>query len=413
MEHPTPLRWPVLLLALCFQALPCLSVAPTDSVEISLLTCSPHHEVYALYGHTALRVCDHTTGEDIAVNYGVFSFDQPHFVTRFIFGLTDYQMGVCSFEQFCREYAMEGRSVVQQTLDLTADEKARIVAALIENARPENVVYRYNFFYDNCTTRVRDMVMSHIDGKVRISPIFEINPTFRSLTHEMNADYPWARFGNDILLGVRADRSTTQKEREFLPLRLQKDFSRARVDRKDGTRRPLVLREEVVVKGGPQVVEEGFPLRPRTCFLLLFASTLIITLAEFLLHRRMWVFDALLLVVCGLAGVVLMLMVFSQHPTVQINLQFFILNPLPLILAWPVVSRERKGKRHWWWQTWGVLCLVFFFYGFWQDYAEGMVFLALSLLLRCIVNYYFVHRAPTNTSKSELQGENGAIKLAL
>ena len=403
MLHSTTLRWPALLIGLCLRVLPCLGIAPTDSVDISLLTCSPHNEVYALYGHTALRLCDHTTGEDIVVNYGVFSFEQPNFVTRFIFGLTDYQMGICPFVEFCREYAMEGRTVVQQTLGLTADEKASIIAALMENARPENVVYRYNFFYDNCTTRVRDMVKSHLSGKLRIKPIFEIKPTFRSMTHAYTADYPWARFGNDMLLGVRADRPTTPEERQFLPLRLMQDFTRAQVDRKDGTRRNLVSSGEVLVKGKPLKAKESFPLRPRTCFILLFVITLAITFAEFKLHRRMWVLDALLLVVCGLAGIVLTLMVFSQHPTVQVNLQYFILNPLPLLLAWPVVRRERAGKCHWWWKTWGVLCLFFFFYGIWQDYAEGMVFLALSLLTRCVVNHFFMHRGSSNTPKYVLK----------
>lgn len=403
MLHPTSLRWPALLIGLCLRFMPCLGIAPTDSVDISLITCSPHDEVYALYGHTALRVCDHTTGEDIAVNYGVFSFEQPNFITRFVFGLTDYQMGVCPFVEFCREYAMEGRTVVQQTLDLTSEEKAGIIAALLENARPENVVYRYNFFYDNCTTRVRDMVTSHLNGKLRIMPIFEVRPTFRNMTQKYNADYPWARFGNDMLLGVKADRRPTPEEQQFLPLRLQQDFSRAQVKRKDGTVRPLVSSEEVMVKGGARLKGESFPLRPRTCFILLFVITLVITFAEFKLHRRMWVFDALLLVVCGLAGIVLTLMIFSQHPTVQINLQFFILNPLPLILAWPVVSNERRGRSHWWWKTWGVLCLFFFFYGFWQVYAEGMVFLALSLLTRCVVNHFFIRRGSSNIPKYVLK----------
>ena len=113
MKHDKIRHWLLFLLACCLSSTPCKGITPTDSVDISLLTCSPHEEVYALYGHSALRLLDHTTGEDFAINYGVFSFEQPHFVARFVFGLTDYQMGVCPFKLFYDEYAYEGRSVTE------------------------------------------------------------------------------------------------------------------------------------------------------------------------------------------------------------------------------------------------------------------------------------------------------------
>ena len=109
-----------------------------DSVEISLLTCSPHDEIYSLYGHTAIRYQDHSSGADYAINYGVFSFHKPYFVLRFVFGLTDYEMGVQYFDDFCREYIYYGASVTQQTLNLTDNEKKKITDALLKNYLPEN-----------------------------------------------------------------------------------------------------------------------------------------------------------------------------------------------------------------------------------------------------------------------------------
>ena len=216
--------------------------AGLDSVKISLLTCSAGDEVYSLYGHTAIRYTDEKYGVDEVINYGVFSFSKPFFVLRFIFGLTDYEMGIMPFEMFCAEYRSEGRSVIQQDLNLTRGEKAAIRDALIANYRPENRVYRYNYFYDNCTTRARDIICDNINGKVRYPGQQQPYPSFRSLIHKFNDEHPWARFGNDMLLGVKADKKTDQSEHQFLPFFLMKDFDKAEIIGADGKPRPLVTK---------------------------------------------------------------------------------------------------------------------------------------------------------------------------
>ena len=132
-----------------------------DSVEVSLLTCEPGTETWSQYGHNAVRWHDKQRGGmDVAINYGVFTPDAPYFVLRFILGLTDYQLGVVPFELFCAQYEYEKRAVCEQVLDLDNADKEAIFSALQVNMRPENVVYRYNYFYDNCTTRARDLLVS-------------------------------------------------------------------------------------------------------------------------------------------------------------------------------------------------------------------------------------------------------------
>ena len=138
-----------------------------DSVEVSLLTCEPGTETWSQYGHTAVRWHDKQRGGmDVAINYGVFTPDAPYFVLRFILGLTDYQLGVVPFGLFCAQYEYEKRAVCEQVLDLDNADKEAIFSALQVNMRPENVVYRYNYFYDNCTTRARDLLVSHLHGQV-------------------------------------------------------------------------------------------------------------------------------------------------------------------------------------------------------------------------------------------------------
>ena len=161
--------------------------AATDSVRVSLLTCAAGGEIYSLFGHTAIRYENYTRGIDAVFNYGMFNFNAPNFIFRFALGETDYQLGVTDYEHFAAEYNYLGRDVWQQTLNLTEEEKERLIALLTENYRPENRVYRYNFFYDNCATRPRDQIERAINGTLQYADNMTANSTgisFRDLLHK-------------------------------------------------------------------------------------------------------------------------------------------------------------------------------------------------------------------------------------
>ena len=383
----------LLLVALFMQPLCAAATQPRpsdnpvlDSVEISLLTCAPHDEVYSLYGHTAIRIQNKVQGSDLVVNYGMFSFQKPFFVLRFVFGLTDYEMGIEPFENFAAQYAFYGSRVIQQTLNLTPEDKAAILAAIEENSRPENIVYRYNFFYDNCTTRARDILTRHIAEKVRYAPCKEGETTYRKLVHGCTENQLWTRFGNDLLLGFLADCKLNRRQEQFLPDNLRHDFDKAVVVDAQGKTRPWVQSTSIAVAAeAVPAVPSSFP-RPRVVLALLFALTLFITGVERKTRRRQWGFDALLLLVSGLAGVILLAMAFSEHPTVNFNFQILVLNPASLFLCYHTVKMRKKQPSKRYWQALGVCTLLFFAGGFIQCYAEGMYFLALSLLIRCAVN---------------------------
>ena len=375
---------------LCIAALFCSTVCRgevtkgTDSVEISLLTCEPHPAIYSLYGHTAIRVQDFRTGDDFAVNYGVFDFNTPHFFLRFSLGRTDYCMGILPFSLFCSEYRSYGSGVIQQVLNLTDSEKEKILAALRENYLPENRVYRYNYFYDNCTTRARDILLNNLERQlVKPSPSDSVE-TYRSMIHAYNNDYPWARWGNDILLGFQSDKNTTHEERQFLPFNLCNDFDHMQLLCADGTHVKLVKQKSYIVAPGIQEQEPGFPLRPSVCALILLALSIIITILEFACKRWFWLYDTLMMILTGVCGLILTLMLFSSHPTVNLNLQILMMNPLSLILAYSVARRACRRELHWWWKMWTVLIVLFLIGRLLQCYAEGMMILALSLLLRCV-----------------------------
>ena len=371
-----------------FIALICLFIATTasaqdegrhsmDSVEIGLITCSPHEEIYSLYGHTAIRVHDLRNNADLIFNYGVFNFKTPHFATRFIFGLTDYELGIAPTMPFLQYYADWGSQVTEQVLNLTTEEKQKIMEALTINYRPENRIYRYNFLYDNCSTRPRDIIENNLNNKITYNPRADYSPTYREIIHKHTARHPWTTYGIDLLLGVKADHHTTMREQEFLPENLRYDFDHATIER-NGQQVPLVKERRQLVPPGVQVIKEDFFLSPTICAILLLVLSIFVFLYEHFTKKTQYLFDILLMLTTGLTGLVLFIMIFSEHPTTSFNLQILILNPLSLLFIWPVLKKRRTA-----WFTLNMLLTMGFLLGrFWQDYAEGMEIVALCLLLR-------------------------------
>lgn len=348
-----------------------------DSIEFSLITCAPHDEIYSLYGHTAIRYHNLSTGADSIYNYGVFNFKAPHFVLRFVFGLTDYELQRIPSQWFFPYYAEWGSQVTEHKLNLTNDEKQNLMNALRKNCLPENKVYRYNYFYDNCSTRPRNIIEASLNGSVIYQSQPDYDPTFREIIHQHTTRHPWAAFGNDILLGIKADAKTTQREQEFVPDNLRRDFEKALVDR-NGVTSPLIKECRIIVRPGVQMVDNSFPLTPFQCAIILLIVSLLIFIYEHFKQTTLRYYDALLMLSTGLAGLILFVMIFSQHPTTSINLQILVLNPVSLLFI-PAVIRRRKTR----WFTISMICTCLFFVGaFWQDYAEGMEIVALCLLLR-------------------------------
>ncbi len=356
---------------------------PMDSVEISLLTCQPHDEIYSLYGHTAIRFHDTRQGSqmDAAFNYGVFDFKKPHFVLRFVFGLTDYELGAYPYKLFLAEYRHFGSMVTEQVLNLTSEEKRQLREALRENLEPGNNVYRYNYFYNNCTTKARDIIERCINGKIEYAARKDYMPSYREMVHEMTRNHPWAQFGNDLLLGIQADQPTDTRQQEFLPYNLMYDFDHAQIY-ENGRYRPMVKERRVAVPSGVQIIRDGFPLSPTVCGILLTLVALIIFLIEWKKKCAFLAWDLLLMTVIGTIGIILTMMLFSQHPTVSLNLQILLLNPLPWFFLWPVI-KKRKTR---YWMISGVLALLFLIGAAFQTYAAGIQSLALCLLMQCYIH---------------------------
>jgi hypothetical protein len=350
-----------------------------STISISLLTCQEGKESYSLYGHTAIRYVNREQGVDVAVNYGIFDMSQSNFVVRFIFGLTDYMMGVQPFNEFCQTYAYERRGVIEQELNLPPEDKMRIVKTIEENYKPENRNYRYNIFYNNCTTKARDVILGPMNVTFKRQAD---GPSFREMLGECTWMHRWTRFGNDLLLGLKADRPTTVSEQQFLPFNLKDDFDTAVI----GDSIPLVKTTREVVPEFKDSIE--FPrFKPLSLVIIIGLMIFSVIIIERYFHKNFWWFDALLMLVVGLCGLVLTAMIFSQHPTVNLNLQILLLNPLALIGVYAAFRDRKGGRPHWFWRFY-IICLILFAIGsFFQNYAEGMLGLALYLFFKIYGKY--------------------------
>lgn len=367
------------------------SMTNPDRIQISLLTCSPGKEVWAQYGHTAIRYYDKESGEDLAINYGIFSLDQTYFIPRFVLGMTDYRMGVQPMDMFLAQYSYEGRGVVEQVLNLSAEDKEVIYKALQENMKPENVVYRYNYFFDNCTTRARDMLVNHLHGKV-VYPPAEEDATFRSMIHKWNNKYEWSQFGEDLLLGVNADRKTTKSEQQFLPENLRSDFDKARYNGK-----PLVKKTNILLDAETEVAEPVFPLSPLSIALIFAVISLAMMLFSYRRQQVYWAWDLALMLTSGLMGIIFFVMIFSQHPCVSLNFILLFFNPLPLFFLYSTI----KKKKVIWWKIWGVLIILGLFGSLFQEIPLPILIVASFLLLHCIVHLRINKAVATTVSSSK------------
>lgn len=315
----------------------------SDLATLSLITCSPGPQIYALFGHTAIRLVDPTRGLDIVFNYGMFNFNKPNFYLKFIQGATDYELGAYETKYFLPEYRERNSSVTEQMLNLTTVEKQQLADALFVNYQPENREYRYNFVYDNCSTRPRDKILSVIKDKVVYDYVSEPQ-TFRNWVGTYTGENTWAKFGIDMLLGREADELSTRWSSMFLPEVLCREFGAVKIIAHDGTTRSLVNAEKIIVPRQDSIVKTNFLQLPITVTLTVLLLGVFLIFYEKRRKKYYKIIDSVLLIVSGLAGVIIFyLMFFSVHPLVHSNFNLLWCNPLNVLVGLFLWNRKLRS----------------------------------------------------------------------
>lgn len=330
----------IVILLLC--PLKSWGVEKRDSVVVSLITCWPGSDVYELCGHEALRVRGVAGGMpvDTVWNYGVFDFNTPNFIYRFVKGETDYLLAGYPFEWFLPEYQATGRKVVEQDLNLTQDEALRLVGMLREEGKPENRTYRYNYVRDNCATRILDRIDS-VAGKKVVYPDKINYGSFRKAMRHYHRDYPWYQFGIDLALGSGIDVPISGREEMFIPVEMAGKAAEARLP--DG--RPLVSATRVLNQGVLNATLPPTPwyLTPLTFAWIIFAISVFTAFWMWKSSKIAKVVYSVWFGICGLAGCLIAFLVFvSEHEATSPNVLILWLNPLQLILAFTVWSRRAR-----------------------------------------------------------------------
>jgi hypothetical protein len=298
----------------------------SPSAKISLIICAPGDEIYSYWGHAAIRVDDAIYGKDIVFNYGLFDFMAPHFYWRFAKGETDYQLGIQRMNSFIRGYLEDQRKVTEYELLLTPAERESLYNALVENYKPENRVYRYSHFADNCATRLRDQIEKAVGGKIKYDTTGDKKMSFRDLIDLYVQDNSWDGLGIKLALGLPTDRISTFSEKMFLPDYLGDDMSRAVVER-EGQTSPLTG-EPAVLFDAPLWQRSFSPTSPAVVILLVFLGVLALTMLERRNKTRYHWLDITIFIIFGIAGMILYFTTFiSVMPSTKWNLN--------LLWAWP------------------------------------------------------------------------------
>lgn len=345
--HPAKRLLPLLV---CLLA--CAARAQQPPLRCALLTCSAGTDAYTLFGHTALRV--QGAGFDLAFNYGQFSFQSEHFIYRFVKGQTDYELGAEDYDRFVGRYTRQGFTVREQELLLDEEARERLLALLLKNHEPENRVYRYNFLYDNCTTRALQVIEQAVGHELDFAASADTLPlTHRQILHPLTRPQPWLAFGIDMVLGQEVDRplvGSLWRQRLFIPARLA-----------EGLRAAGLTGEEVVHEPTrPMERANDFPIPPHSAALLLLFAAIAVSWHERKYGSAMnWAgcaLDVALHLLQGVAGIVVAFLFFlSEHPAVGSNWLVVCLNPLAFVLVAQDLRLKLTGRPLWRLGRWDVV----------------------------------------------------------
>lgn len=356
-------------------------VEPSEHAILSVLTCTPGPDLYSVFGHTAIRYQDSVDGHwvDWVFNYGTFQFSDDFYV-KFARGKLDYMLSVSPFYEFQMEYLQSGRGIFEQVLRLNAEEKKNLVFLLQENYLPQNRTYRYDFFYDNCSTRVRDIIQKATGNQCQFTYEYARPFTFRQAIQNYLDYMPWSDFGIDIALGLPCDKVMGRSEGMFLPDSLMHELNYTAL--RDGA---VSNREEEML---PQEFQPS--VSSRFTPLAVFALFMVLSLALGYLRLRKGVHivitDRIALLVAGIAGLlVVFLWFFTDHTATRYNLNLLWANPICLLFVFKSVS----GFQGWWrkllmFYTLGLVVMLAGWFFLPQKLHLAIMPFGLTLLFYCV-----------------------------
>ncbi len=365
----------------------------SEETEISILTCSPGPELYTAFGHTAIRVEDPNSELDRVFNYGSFNFNIPNFYLKFVRGQLNYQLALEKYKSFERQYSRDNRDVYAQVLNIDYEQKKSLYKYLIWKSQPENKYYLYDFFFDNCATRVRDVLKDEF-GDSLLLPEKDYEKTLRQMLNPYLASRPWMHLGINSVIGTPSDQAVNTHLAIYLPDNLDTVFTNSFLITKDG-KIPFVLERRHVIKKNDTGVQLSFYKKyftPKITFWLFFILVLIFTIIEFFRKSKNYIFDFILTFIFGLAGMIILLTWFGTiHRAADTNLNVLWALPTHVVVAFFILKKKKPSFLKLYFLIVGIYNLLII--ATWstipQEFDLAILPLILTLSIRYLSAYWY------------------------
>lgn len=371
----------------------------SDEAEISVMTLGPYQgEIYSAFGHSAIHLSDPVRNVEWVYNYGVFDFDQENFFMNFARGKMLYQLGMSNYGSFKRHYERENRFIIEQRLNLTQEEKQQLVDFLAENYKPENREYYYNYVYDNCATKIRDVLLVNFPGRIALDTSYVVeDKTIRDLMDDYLSFQPWGDWIIDIGLGMQIDVVATGYEYMFLPDYIQKSFEGATLDR-DSVTVPLVAETIHVFTPEPEDNATGI-FTPFNFFVILFFVVGFFTNRDFKKEKRTKWIDPVIFSIAGILGWWLVFLWAGTDHLSKENINLFWAIPfhVPLVYLLGVKKLQKMLSLYFLVISVWYLMLLILWTAFPQPLHQALIPLVLIMVLRGFYIYFDLKRQMKKT----------------
>ncbi|HMI78938.1 MAG TPA: DUF4105 domain-containing protein [Ferruginibacter sp.] len=356
-------------------------------LRISLLTCTPGEELYSTFGHSAYRVIDSSRAfndqwRDVVYNYGTFNFDDEGFYLRFVRGKLLFYVSTEPFADFKWLYQATNRGITEQVLNLSAAEKISMQHFLNENIKEENKYYKYDFFLDNCTTRLRDILKKQHDSSFCIKPVMPPGSRFRQAIHQYldkNGKH-WSKLGIDILMGQPTDAVMTAEQMQFLPDNLMKSLDSSIV--------PIVISKQDLYS----IREDNDKNSFSTPFFVFSILLIVIVVLGFIKNRSgsyrivqgfLQGFDGLFFFIAGTLGIIIILMwTATDHTMCKNNFNLLWAWPTHFIMAFFVNSKKSWVRNYFKITALALILVLLSWFFLPQQMNNGLLPVVLLLLYR-------------------------------
>ncbi|MBX2820020.1 MAG: DUF4105 domain-containing protein [Rhodothermaceae bacterium] len=355
----------------------------SDEAVISLITVDPGNQIHAFWGHTALRIADPANGIDLMYNYGAFRFD-AYFVPKFVYGKLDYILCVSHMRGEINKYRdREKRALIEQVLLLNQEEKQEVFEFVETNALPENRTYRYDFLFDNCSTRIRD-ILEDVLGERLTYHTEDPGRTWRQILQPYVTHFPFLSLGIDLGLGLPVDKEPAAHDLMGLPIYMMEAYDEALVN-VNGEEQPLVTAKDTLLWVEPNhETGGGSPLVLYGLVWGLFAVGLWVTnsKASYSSRLRIW-FDRLVFGIAGIAGLLAIFLWFiSLHHVTDINFNVLWAWPTHFIIIW-MLSRKKNAVKGYMRVCAVALVVVVLGWYFWpQELNVALLPIVLTMMVR-------------------------------